>query len=381
MTQTRDSERVVPVLFVVESGTDARLVEGLSARVDLEVFARAIRGGRAISQPTGARVTVATAGRAAFAWAVFRRVLRGPVTEVVLVQGYGLAALAANLAARLRGRPCWMLVCSPAAEYYAARRRAGQSYSAAALTAIEALACLNGRLGRGFIVLSGYLRDVVRRYAPSTPVQIIPVYGVDVRRFAERPDRAALRTGRGLPSSGRIIFSSSRVAPEKDSRTLIAAFATLVAEGRDVYLLHRSGGYEEFSREAASAGVSARVIATGAVDPRADLALDYLASDVCVQASREEGLGFSVLESLACGTPVVVSAVGGLVETVRDGETGWTVPAEDPAALASALRDVLDRPEEGRRRAEAGRRMVRERFESDMVFSRLADVLGGAVPR
>jgi glycosyltransferase involved in cell wall biosynthesis len=96
---------------------------------------------------------------------------------------------------------------------------------------------------------------------------------------------------------------------------------------------------------------------------------------VCVQASVAEGLGFSVLEALACGTPVIASAVGGLVETIRDGITGWTVPPGDPEALAVALGDALDRPDEARRRAEAGAAMVRERFESGAAFAQLAAIL------
>jgi glycosyltransferase involved in cell wall biosynthesis len=117
------------------------------------------------------------------------------------------------------------------------------------------------------------------------------------------------------------------------------------------------------------------VIATDAADPRGDLVLDYAASDVCVQASRAEGLGFSVLEALACGTPVVASAVGGLVETIRDGVTGWAVRPGDAGALAAALRDVLDHPDTAAARTAAGRRLVRDRFDSDVVFARLASLL------
>jgi glycosyltransferase involved in cell wall biosynthesis len=368
-------------LFIVESGTDARLVEGLGARATLQVLARGIPGGHAVSQPTSVAVAIADPGRVAFAWRVFRTLLRGSSDQAVLVQGYGLAALAANLASRLRRMPCWMLVCSPIAEYYAARKPAGEPFSSLTFTAINVLGRLNGLVGRGYIVLSAHLRDVVHRDAPGKPVEVIPVYGVDVSRFADRPDRAAVRRGRGLPAQGQVIFSSSRVAPEKDTLTLIQAFAELVHEGRDVHLLHRSGGYRRFAEEAARARVGHRVIATDAVDPRQELPLDYIASDVCVQASRAEGLGFSVLESLACGTPVVVSAVGGLVETVRDGTTGWTVPAGDARALAAALRDVLDRPEEARRRALAGGAVVRERFNSEAAFTRLVDVLSRPLPR
>jgi glycosyltransferase involved in cell wall biosynthesis len=370
MTASRPS-----ICFIVESGTDARLVEGLASRARLTVLARAIPGGRAVSQPTGADVVVGPSGRAAFALRTFRE-LRHLRCDAVLVQGYGLAALAANVAARLDGTRCLMLVCSPIAEYYETRRTAGYPFSRLALMALQALGHLNGRIGQGYIVLSQYLLEVVRRYSPNAPVHVVPVYGVDLERFtATAAPREQLRNERGLPSSGQVIFSSSRIAPEKDVLTLLDAFSRLVREGRDVYLLNRSGGFREFLEQAAKAGVRERVIATDAVDPRGELQLDYAAVDVCVQASRAEGLGFSVLEAMACGRPVVASSVGGLRETVRDGVTGWSVPAGDPAALASALRDALDHPDEARRRAAAGAAMVRRQFESNAAFDRVVAVI------
>ncbi|HZB24779.1 MAG TPA: glycosyltransferase [Vicinamibacterales bacterium] len=367
------------VLFVVESGTDARMIDGLAVRTDLTVLAREVPGARAISHPTRVRVRLASPNRAAFAWTVFRAVLSS-TCDVVLVQGYGLAALAANAASRVHRRRCWMLVCSPAEEYYAARLRAGRSFSRAALAAIRALAWLNARVGQGYVVLSEYLREVVSRHGRGREVHVIPVYGVDSETFApDGEDRASLRRRRGLPLTGAVLFNSSRVAPEKDVDTLIEAFRRLLAEGRDVHLVHRSGGHREFLDLSERAGIASRVIAGDAVDPRRDLLLDYLAADVCVQASREEGLGFSVLEALACGTPVVASAVGGLRETVRDGVTGWTAPPGDAAALARAIAEALDRPELARRHAAAGAAMVRERFDSRQVFDRLASLLSQPV--
>lgn len=370
------SARACRAWFIVESGTDARIVDALARRVDLRVLARGIPGGRAISQPTDHPVTIAGAGRVSFAWRVFLSVLRSPF-DAVLVQGYGLAALAANTAARLRGVRSWMLVCSPVAEYYETRRAAGYPFSPLTLAAINVLGWLNALLGRGYVVLSQHLHDVVRRYGSHQPVHIIPIYGVDLDRFHPVADRRAARQHRGLPLTGQIVFSSSRVAPEKDTLTLIDAFARLVREGRDVYLLNRSGGFREFLDYAQRAGVGARVIATDAVDPRGELPFDYAAADVCVQASRAEGLGFSVLEALACGTPVVVSAVGGLTETVKDAVTGWTVPPGDAGALAAALGDALDHPDEARRRAAAGADVVRRRFEANAAFDALAAVLAG----
>jgi glycosyltransferase involved in cell wall biosynthesis len=362
------------VCFIVESGTDVRLVEGLAHRVALQVLARDIPGGRAISQPTTHPVSIMAGGRLTFACKAFATVLRSS-TDAVLVQGHGVAALAVNVAARMKRVPCWMLICSPAAEYYEARHTGGYRFSGAVLTAIHLLGRLNGILGQGYVVLSRHLRDVVRRYDERHPIHIIPVYGVDLAHFESRIDRAQARAMRGLPAAGAIVFNSSRVAPEKDVAALIETFKLLVAEGRDVYLLNRSGGFREFLDYARRAGVGHRVIATDAADPRRELPLDYASADVCVQASRAEGLGFSVLEALACGTPVVVSAVGGLVETVQDGVTGWTVPPGNAAALASALRDALDHPEEARRRAAAGRAIVQSGFESHAAFDALAALL------
>ena len=366
---------VAAVCFVVESGTDPRMLEGLAARLDLTTLVRRVPEGRAVSQPTAVRVQVGSSNRILFAAEIFGRLLTRPY-DAVLVQGYGVAALAANLACRLRSRPCWMLVCSPVGEYYESRRAAGRSCSRATLALIHALGWINARLGRRYVVLSDYLRSVIYRYASEPTVHVIPVYGVDARLFAPRPDdRATLRRSRGLPADGAIVFNSSRVAPEKDTETLVAAFARLVADGRNVYLLHRSGGHREFMRLAARVGIAHRVIATDAVDPRSELPLDYAASDVCVQASRAEGLGFSVLEAFACGTPVVATAVGGLKETVQEGVTGWTAPPGDPVALAEALRQAIDRPDEARIRAAAGAALVRDRFDSRRAFDQLASLL------
>jgi glycosyltransferase involved in cell wall biosynthesis len=180
---------------------------------------------------------------------------------------------------------------------------------------------------------------------------------------------------------GSVVLFSSRIAPEKDVSTLLDAFARLRQQGRNLWLINRSGGHRLFLEQANRAGVAERVIATDAVHPTAELPLSYAAADVCVQASRAEGLGFAVLEALACETPVVASAVGGLREIVFDGETGWTCPPGNSAALATAIAEALDSPDEAARRASAGRQMVMERYERSRVFDRFARVIGSAIAR
>jgi glycosyltransferase involved in cell wall biosynthesis len=373
---------VTDVCFVVESGTDVRLVEGLAARCALTVLARQIAGGTEVSRPPSIPVTldIGPGSRLRFAAWAGRR-LGARRFDAVLVQGYGPAALAANLAARRTGARTVMLVCSPVEAYYRCRRRdhaAGKPFRRSELLGLALMARLNARAGQRYVVLSAHLGDVVRAHGGRLPVDVIPVYGVDTERF--RPvaiPRSELRRRRGLPERGAIAFFSSRVAPEKDAATLLHALRLLTREGRDLRLLHRSGGHRRFLELAAEYGVGDRVIASDAVHPHDELPLDYLASDLCVQASRAEGLGFSPLEAMACGIPVVATAVGGLAETVQDGKTGWTYAPGDVAGLARAIAAVLDDPAEGCRRALAGRAMVCARFERNLVFDRLAAVLEG----
>ena len=367
--------------FIVESGTDVRLVEGLAARANLTVVARRVIGGREISQPTAvpAERVVGPSSFVWFAWFAFRWLLRhGGRYDVVLVQGYGLAALATNIAAALVRVPAIMLVCSPVEAYYACRRIVDgeRSYRWIEALGIWVIARLNAAIARRYIVLSPYLATVVRSHGTRAVVDVIPVYGVDISVF--RPDeetRFEVRRRLGLPTNASLIFFSSRIAPEKDPDTLLAAVNLLRAERRDVRVLHLSGGFRTFLERADRRSLRDAVVARDAVPPFTHLAEWYRAADVCVQASREEGLGFSPLEALACGVPVVAAAVGGLRDTIRDGDTGWTYPVGDVRALADALRSVLDHPLEAERRAARGRQLVCREYARDLVFDAFVELL------
>jgi glycosyltransferase involved in cell wall biosynthesis len=368
------------LLFVVESGTDVRLVEGLAEFFEVKIIAREIEGGRAINWPPTVDIptTIGPSGRAAFAHFVFRQLVRRKDDfEIALAQGYSLAALAANVSRQFTGKPLLLLVCSPVEAYYRCRlvHSNGQAYRQHEAALLNLLARTNAIAAPEYVVLSRHLEDVVRRHG-ARRVHRIPIYGVNTECFtpALQP-KSELRKQLQLPLDGTLIFFSSRVAPEKDSETLLRAVRRLLDSGHNLWLLHRSGGFHQFQRDAEGFGVLERVIASDAVDPRRELALDYQACDICVQASREEGLGFSPLEALACGTPVIATSVGGLTETIIDGQTGWTYPLGDDAKLAMRIADVILNPAEAQRRALGGRLLVCQQFERRLVFQQFADLV------
>jgi glycosyltransferase involved in cell wall biosynthesis len=365
------------VLFVVDSGTDVRLVDELAMRTELRVLARTIPGGRVVSQQTRhePEIEVGPSSHAAFASFTARRILAlRQQTDVVVVQGYGPTAAVANVAARLAGVRASMLVCSPVEAYYRCRSltHSTRRFSAVEYAVIRAFRWINARIGRHYIALSPYLESVIAESGTRAPIDVIPVYGVDTDLFRPTGEsKPSVRARLGLPDGTPIVFFSSRVAPEKDAATVLDAVRLFVDGGRDIRLLHLSGGHAEFAALAAERGLGSHVICGDAVPPFEALADHYRASDVCVQASREEGLGFSPLEALACGIPVVASAVGGLNDTIRDGETGWQVPVGDPRAMAAAIAAVLDDPHEAARRTARGGEMVRRTYDTRLVFDGL----------
>jgi D-inositol-3-phosphate glycosyltransferase len=276
-------------------------------------------------------------------------------------------------------------VCSPVEAYYRCRKSSadGRPFRRLEYFAIRMFSAVNARLGHGYVVLSPYLESVVRAHgARKQPVDVIPVYGVDGEVFSPASEpKAAIRARLGLPETGSIVFFSSRVAPEKDAETVLRAVRILVDRGRPVHLLHLSGGHRELLELARRVGVEQHVIAGDAVVPFAPLADYYRASDVCVQCSKEEGLGFSPLEALACGIPVIATAVGGLRDTIRDRETGWQVPVGDPEALAAAVVSVVDDPVEAARRTSAGARLVGRSYERRVVFDAFLERLSRTARR
>src|SRR5262249_55252191 len=92
-----------------------------------------------------------------------------------------------------------------------------------------------------------------------------------------------------------------------------------------------------------------------------------------------EPFGLINLEAMACQTPVVASAVGGILEVVEDGRTGLLVPPASPDDLAASIRRVLDDRELASALAQAGRRRVEERFSWASVAERTEQVYADAI--
>jgi glycosyltransferase involved in cell wall biosynthesis len=201
-------------------------------------------------------------------------------------------------------------------------------------------------------------RDGLRRHVVSL--------GIDLDRF-----RAAEPA---LPPNGPVVGTVGRLDEQKAQRVLIDA-APLVLERHPNarFVLVGDGPLRARLEEQARAlGVGDAIVFAGARDdvPR------WLASfDVFALPSLFEGLCYAVIEAQAAGVPVVATAVGGVRETVVDGVTGIVIPISDPQALAHAILQLLDQPDDARRlAAEAAVRV--EHFATERMVAETIALYG-----
>jgi D-inositol-3-phosphate glycosyltransferase len=191
-----------------------------------------------------------------------------------------------------------------------------------------------------------------RQHAPAEKTCTIPP-GVDTSLF--RPlHRAVSRIKLGLPDERPIVLFVGRIDPIKGIDVLLEA-AALMAGSSNMPLFVFVGGdldingapvgpLEGIAAIAERLGLSAHCRFVGS-QPQNELPLYYAAADITAVPSRYESFGLVAVESMACGTPVVASRVGGLTFTVEDGETGVLVPYGEPQALAAGLRSLLVDPD------------------------------------
>lgn len=195
--------------------------------------------------------------------------------------------------------------------------------------------------------------------------------GFDPGHFTPQPVDQALRAQLAQPDE-RIVLVLGRLQPWKGVQYAIGALPLLPAHHKVRLLIGGEGVYRPaLERLVAELGVEDRVQFLGVV-PHRDVRRYYTLADIIVGTSfASETFGMVLCEALACARPVVASDWAGFQEVVLDGDTGWIVPSQDPAALAAAIVAVFDDPEEARRRAERGRAHVHRLFTWDAVAKRV----------
>ena len=181
---------------------------------------------------------------------------------------------------------------------------------------------------------------------------------------------AALRQSLQLPPDVPILLAVGRFSSEKGHADLLRAFAQLPDSARLV-LVGDGILLSELERLAGP-----RVTFAG---HQSDVSPYYALATHFVLPSLSEGSPNVLLEAMAAGLPIVSTRVGGVPETVTDGESALLVPAGDPTALATALRRLLDQPAYAQQLAAAGRHRVATHFSPAQYRQSMLKIYQGAL--
>jgi D-inositol-3-phosphate glycosyltransferase len=230
---------------------------------------------------------------------------------------------------------------------------------------------------------------------------LMSLYGADPRKIAVIPcgfdpdemvpmDRRAARESLRWNQDSFVVLQLGRLVARKGVDNAIRAIEELKRRYGIEAQLHIVGGETvqpdpvatpeigRLSRLAQELGVSQQVQFAGRRD-RHEISRYYSAADVFVTTPWYEPFGITPLEAMACGVPVIASAVGGLRTTVIDGRTGYLVPPKEPAALADRLALLQSNPAMGRILGKAGRRRAARLFTWSHVASGLMNVYASCI--
>ena len=205
----------------------------------------------------------------------------------------------------------------------------------------------------------------------SRRIRVIP-NGLDVQTVSPtlRKGRSALRRSLGVGDTDFFWFAAGGLEAPKDYPNLLAAMALLAKTPAPIKLaVAGKGSLLGMLRDRATSLGLERVVSFLGV--REDVPACLAAADGTVLASAWEGLPNVIIESLAVGTPVVCTDVGGAREVVEDGRSGFVVPPGNPEVLAAAMARLMACSEQQRHRmGAAGRTHVENRFALDAVLTR-----------
>jgi glycosyltransferase involved in cell wall biosynthesis len=278
-------------------------------------------------------------------WALARHLRRGQFDVVYAFKG--TATIFAALAAQIAG-------IKPVFGGYRAEYVQGTLFKIIH-RCIDRLLC-------GWIVNSQTIADSMSAAVGIDGDRFFIVYNsINPVTFASGLSHQDAKTGIGISAGDHVVTQVARLSPEKNHALFLDMAALLLQQRSDVQFLIVGDGPQRGTLEsrAHALGISGRVRFLGT---RSDIPDILRATDVSVLTSDREGFPNALIESMCMGIPVVTTDYPAASELIRDGQQGFIVPRNNPAALAEKVQVLLNDRALSARMGDAGRTMAKERF-------------------
>jgi len=222
-------------------------------------------------------------------------------------------------------------------------------------------------------ISSFVMQRAIELGAPPSKTQVVP-FGVDVDMFNPQISGRYIREKYGL-GDGPMVLAVQRLSPRKAVEYLVRAVPHVLEKVPETTFSIIDGGRRlgRLIDLAEKLKVKDRIIFVGSA-PRPALPEYYGAADIFVLHSRFEALGLVLLEAMSSGKPVVATRVGGTVDVVENGETGFLVSRENPTELANAILVLLNDKKLREKMGKKGRRKVVQHFSWTRVAEKMLKI-------
>ena len=211
------------------------------------------------------------------------------------------------------------------------------------------------------IAVSGGVKDALIEQGIAPEKIEVLYHGIDLEQYVAPLETAAAKARLNLPADAQTVGVVASLIPRKGHRFLLEALKNMEAP---VHALFAGEGEldEELRGQVREMGLEKRVHFLGF---RRDVPEIVCAMDAFVLPSLKEGLSIAVMEAMALEKPVICSAIAGLPEVVRDGQTGFLVPPGDSLALQNALEKLFADENLRQQLGHNARRFLEEHFEQN----------------
>jgi glycosyltransferase involved in cell wall biosynthesis len=202
------------------------------------------------------------------------------------------------------------------------------------------------------------------------------VYNAVSDRFFEQDGKPEARRSLGIPSSALLIGVPGTLRPVKGHPFFLNAVKPLLCRYLDLHIAISGDGQADYVQtlheQANKLEGADRIHFVGWVE---DMVKFYRACDVCCVPSRSEAHPRAVIEAFAGGIPVVASAVGGIMETIEEGKSGYLVPYGDERALCQRMEELISDPVLRKRMGQEARNQTLSRYRESEYQNKLVEIV------
>lgn len=220
-------------------------------------------------------------------------------------------------------------------------------------------------------VISDYLKERAQKMGATAPITVIP-NGVHVEKFSREiaeDEKQALRNELGLTPSTKVVLSVSRLVHKNAMDILVRAMQHV-----DAVCVIAGSGPDVHKIEAHIAKLQLHSVRLLGDVEHKYLSAYYAIADVFVRPSRSEGQGISFIEAMAVGVPVIATPVGGIVDFLKDGETGLYCEVDNPQDVAEKINIILGDSELAEKLAKNAQKVVSEKYDWNILSQKMQEL-------